>query len=90
MFGGGNSHSGAPREIVVLVACTALHSVDAIAVRPASDVHCVAVAIVSLPGIISLRMAIHAAWIVQHGNDGLERSGAIVPLCASRSRNQST
>jgi hypothetical protein len=60
---------------MVLVAGAALHAIYAMPVRTAPDVHHVLVHIIALPGIISGRVAIHAAWIPQYRHNCLERRG---------------
>src|SRR6201997_5015238 len=71
-------------QIVVLMTCAALYSERAISIRAAAHLHSVPVTIVSLPRKVARRMAIHAARVMEDGNDRFETSGSIfafiVPL----------
>jgi hypothetical protein len=56
-------------EIVVLMAGAALLGRNSHPRGPASYVHGVSVAVIALPRIISLGMAIHAAGMTEDGNE---------------------
>jgi hypothetical protein len=56
-------------QIMVLMAGAAFLSGHSEALRAASDVHGVPVAVIALPRIITFRVAVHAAGMTQHGNE---------------------
>jgi hypothetical protein len=63
-------------QIVVLMTCAALYSERAISIRASAHLHRVRVTIVSLPRKVAGRMAIHAARVMEGGNDRLESGGS--------------
>jgi hypothetical protein len=65
-----------PFQIVILMARTALYSECAISIRSAAHLRRVPVTIVSLPRKVARRMAIHAARVMEDGNDGFESAGS--------------
>jgi hypothetical protein len=67
--------------LAFLMAATALDAIHSLAVGSATDVHGMRVAVVSLAGKVAGGMAIHAARIPQHGNDGLECRGCSRVFC---------
>ncbi len=75
-------HAG---QVVVLVTSAALHRIHSLSIRTAPDLHGVLVAVISLAGKVSRRVAIHAAGMTQYGNDifegGSGRSIANRGLC---------
>jgi len=64
-----------PFQIVTLMARTALYGERAISIRAAAHLHRVPVTIVSLPRKVARRMTIHAARVMEDGNDGFESGG---------------
>src|ERR1700758_2633632 len=62
-------------QIVVLMTCAALYSERAISIRASAHLHRVRVTIVSLPRKVAGRMAIHAARMMEDGNDRFESGG---------------
>jgi hypothetical protein len=61
----------------------ALQRQNTMAVRPARHVHCVPVQIITLSRIVTTRVAVHASWMMEHGNDRLKGScgsGIITPV----------
>src|ERR1700746_1914684 len=65
-------------QIVVLMTCAALDSERAISIRAAAHLHRVRVTIVSLPRKVAGRMAIHAARMMEDGNERFESGGSVV------------
>ena len=63
-------------QIVVLMTCAALYSERAISIRASAHLHRVRVTIVSLPRKVAGRMAIHAARMMEDGNDRFESGGS--------------
>ena len=63
-------------QIVVLMTCAALYSERAISIRAAAHLHRVRVTIVSLPRKVAGRMAIHAARMMEDGNERFESGGS--------------
>lgn len=61
-------------KIVILMACAAFHTGNALAFKTAPYIHGVLVAIVSLAGKVAGGVAVHAAWMMEYRNDGLKRS----------------
>src|SRR5215469_9149107 len=59
-------------KIVVLMTTAALERDDAVAFRATADVHGVPVTIVALPRKVSARVAVHAARMLQHRENGLK------------------
>src|ERR1700674_160763 len=72
-------------KIVILMAGAAFFRREAVTIGTAADVHGVRVAVIALPGKISFRVAVHAARMVQHGDEGGEE-GAIAGGGARRGR----
>ena len=62
-------------KIVVLMTRAASHSVNALPVWSTTDLHCVAMTIVSLSRKISRGVTIHAARVMEHRHDCFESSG---------------
>src|SRR2546425_11418559 len=62
------------REIVILVAGAALLRSYSAAFRTTTHVHGMRVAVVTLPGKVASRMAIHASRVMQNGQHCLEGS----------------
>lgn len=65
-------------QIVVLMTCAALYSERAISIRASAHLHRVRVTIVSLPRKVAGRMAIHAARVMEDGNERFKSSGSVV------------
>src|SRR6201987_4990506 len=63
-------------QIVILMTCAALYSERAISIRAAAHLHRVPVTIVSLPRKVARRMAIHAARVMEDGDDRFESGGS--------------
>jgi hypothetical protein len=63
-------------QIVVLMTCAALYSERAISIRAAVHLHRVPVTIVSLPRNVARRMAIHAARVMEDGDDRFKSGGS--------------
>src|SRR5580704_17291904 len=61
-----------PFPIVILMARTALYDERAVSSRATAHLHRVPVTIVSLPRKVAGRMAIHAARVMEDGNDRFE------------------
>ena len=62
------------RKVMVLVTGAALNRIQSLPIGSASYLHRMLMAIVSLPREVSGGMAIHAARMAQHRNDGLKSS----------------
>src|ERR1700757_999330 len=63
-------------QIVVLMTCAALYSARAISIRAAAHLHRVPMTIVSLPRKVARRMAIHAARVMEDGDDRFKSGGS--------------
>src|SRR5580692_10898881 len=63
-------------QIVILMTCAALYSERAISIRATAHQHRVPVTIVSLPRKVACRMTIHAARVMEDGNDRFESGGS--------------
>src|SRR5207245_4945042 len=63
------------REIVILVAGAALLRSYSAAFRATTHVHCMRMAVISLPGEIASGMAVHASRVMQHRQHCLKGSG---------------
>jgi hypothetical protein len=57
-------------KVVVLMARAAFHWVRPVPIRTAANVHGMRMIVVTLPGKVSARVAIHAARVTQNGKDG--------------------
>ena len=66
------------REVMVLMTGIAFDRIYSLAVGPASDLHCVLMAVVSLTRKISGGMTIHASWMAQYRYNRLKSSGRVV------------
>src|ERR1700686_607559 len=64
-------------KIVVLMTGTAFFRSHAVTLRPAPDVHCVRMPVVTLTGKVSARVTTHTARMSQHGNKGREERSLI-------------
>jgi hypothetical protein len=60
------------REVVVLVTGAAMYPGDAVAIGTSPHTHRVPMLVVSLAGKVSVGMAIHTSWIVQHWKHGFK------------------
>ncbi len=63
-------------QIVVLMTSAALNRIHSLSVGPAPDLHGVLMAVISLARKVSYRVAVHAAGMTQHGNNGFEGGSA--------------
>jgi hypothetical protein len=59
-------------QVVILMTGAAGNAIDAMTVWPATDIHSVGMAIVTLPGIVTAGMAIHAARMPECRDDRFE------------------
>jgi hypothetical protein len=66
------------RKVMVLVTGAALNRIQSLPFGSASYLHRVLMTIVALAREVSRRVAIHAARMAQHRNNGLKSSRAIV------------
>jgi hypothetical protein len=74
-------------QIVVLMASAAFLGGNSEALRSASDVHGVPVAVIALPRVISLGVAIHAAGMTEHGNE-CDEEGTVIGGWSGRLRRE--
>ena len=65
-----------PFDVEILVTGAALHRIDPLPARTTPDIHGVPMAIISLPWKVSLRVAVHTAWMVEHLYDRFESGGS--------------
>ena len=72
------------RKVMVLVTGAALNRIHSLPIGSAPHLHRMLMAVVSLAREVSGGVAIHAARMAQHRNDGLKSSSAIVRGCAQR------
>jgi hypothetical protein len=66
------------RQVMVLMTGAAFNRIQSLPIAPPTDLHRMLMAVVALTRKVSTRVAIHAARMAQHRNDGLKSSRAIV------------
>ena len=79
--GGARGHV-TTRHILLLMAASTLLPIQTLAIRSPSYILRVDMAVITLPWIVSGRMAVQTTWVFEHGNDGNEQfaSPCVIPI----------